>query len=280
MSTVLHVVHTTTFAYPRSVTASYNQARMTPVSGAGQRVRTAAVGVRPTTWSHDYVDYWGTTVTAFEVLEPHARLALRAECTVEIEAQEAPAETVPWTVLGGERVLDGHAAFLADTSTTAVPDDVAALALDIAGGMDPHDAAEAICLAVRDRIEYVPGVTTAHTPAGEAWAARQGVCQDMAHLCAGALRSVGIPTRYVSGYLHPDEDSVIGQTVAGESHAWVEWWTGSWYGFDPTNRRPAGEDHVVLGRGREYRDVAPLSGVYAGAGDSELAVTVETTRVG
>ncbi|MFB7886603.1 transglutaminase family protein [Cellulosimicrobium cellulans] len=102
----------------------------------------------------------------------------------------------------------------------------------------------------------------------------------LAHLCAGALRSLGIPTRYVSGYLHPRPDAVTGETVAGESHAWVEWWVGGWYGFDPTNRRPAGRDHVALGRGREYLDVAPLKGVYAGTGGSELDVSVEVTRLG
>ncbi|MFF2267498.1 transglutaminase domain-containing protein [Cellulosimicrobium cellulans] len=278
---VLQVVHTTGFSYADDVTASYNEARLTPSSGRGQRVLSATVDVRAETWSHDYVDYWGTTVTAFEVLEPHRELVVRAESTVEIEERRGPAvAAVSWTELGGDRVLDAYAAFLGDTPTTAVPDDVAALALDVAGGRDPQAAAEEICLAVRDRLEYVPGVTTAHTPAREAWDARQGVCQDLAHLCAGALRSLGIPTRYVSGYLHPRPDAETGETVAGESHAWVEWWVGGWYGFDPTNRRPAGRDHVALGRGREYLDVAPLKGVYAGTGGSELDVTVEVTRLG
>jgi len=279
VSSVLRVVHTTAFEYPEPVTASYNEARMTPVSGGRQVVTAAAVRVHPTTWAHDYTDYWGTTVTAFEVLEPHTRLVLRALSTVEVDEQAPPGRSATWTELGGDRVLDAYAAFLADTPTTTVPDDVAALALDVSAGLAPHDAAQAVCLAVRDRLEYVPGVTTAHTPAREAWEARQGVCQDMAHLCAGALRSVGIPTRYVSGYLHPRPDAAAGEAVEGESHAWVEWWAGGWYGFDPTNRRPAGRDHVVLGRGREYRDVAPLTGVYAGAGGSELDVTVEITRV-
>ena len=71
---------------------------------------------------------------------------------------------------------------------------------------------------------------------------------------------------------------MVGETVTGESHAWIEWWTGAWRGYDPTNRRRAGLDHVVLGRGREYEDVAPLKGVYAGAAASDLEVTVEITR--
>ncbi|WP_265522076.1 transglutaminase family protein [Oerskovia flava] len=278
---VLRVVHTTTFDYAGPVTASYNEARMTPLSGQAQRVRASSVQVHPTTWTHGYVDYWGTEVTAFEVLEPHTRLRIVADATVEVAEPRPPVPdgSTSWSHLGGETALDAFAAFLTDTPTTSVPDDVAALALDAAAGLEPHPAAEAICREVRDRLDYVPGVTTAHTPAREAWASRKGVCQDMAHLAIGALRSVGIPTRYVSGYLHPRSDAATGETVEGESHAWIEWWVGRWYGFDPTNRRAAGSDHVVLGRGREYRDVAPLKGVYAGAGGSTLDVAVEITRI-
>jgi transglutaminase-like putative cysteine protease len=122
------------------------------------------------------------------------------------------------------------------------------------------------------------GVTGVHTTAAEAWSGRRGVCQDIAHLALGALRSVGIPARYVSGYLHPKPDAAIGETVAGESHAWVEWFCGSWRGFDPTNLIDIGDRHVTVGHGRDYNDVAPLRGIYAGPSSSSLFVTVEITR--
>ena len=93
------------------------------------------------------------------------------------------------------------------------------------------------------------------------------------------LRSRGIPARYVSGYLHPQPQAAIGTAVKGQSHAWVEWWCGDWIGYDPTNRKPVGRQHVVIGRGRDYDDVAPLKGVYHGAPASHLGVTVEITRV-
>ncbi|MCL1869174.1 MAG: transglutaminase family protein [Promicromonosporaceae bacterium] len=277
--TVLQVVHTTRLDYAGPVTASYNEARMRPVDDRGQRVRSARVDVNPHTWTDEYTDYWGTTVTTFEVLRPHDQLTIVAEAVVE----RAPVPGHPlvwsWSELGGDVVLDAYAAFLSPTPTTQVPDDVAALALATAAGLDPVEAAEAICLAVRDRLEYVPGVTSVHTAAAEAWTARKGVCQDMAHLAIGALRSVGIPARYVSGYVHPRSDAGVGEAVQGESHAWLEFWTGDWAGYDPTNRRPVGNDHVVVARGREYGDVPPLKGVYAGAGSSALDVTVEITRV-
>ncbi|WP_207211765.1 transglutaminase family protein [Promicromonospora panici] len=281
--TLLKVVHTTLFDYASPVTDSYNQARMRPVHDARQTVRSASLSTSPTTWSASHTDYWGTSVTAFEILRPHTQLQIVAEALVEASGYSAggrPAGDVPgWEDLASEPVLDAHAAFLAESPVTMPPSDLAALALAAAGGLDPDGAAEAICLAVRDRLEYVPGVTTVHTPADEAWEARKGVCQDMAHLALGALRSVGIPARYVSGYVHPEPDAGIGEPVQGESHAWVEWWTGEWVGYDPTNRKFVGGDHVVVGRGREYGDVPPFKGVYAGAGSSTLAVTVEITRV-
>ncbi|QAY71496.1 transglutaminase family protein [Xylanimonas protaetiae] len=277
---VLRVVHTTTFDYGGPVRASYNEARMRPVDDERQRVRSARVDVQPHTWTDEYVDYWGTAVTSFEMLSSHERLTIVAESVVERGPAPAPALAWSWADIGGESVLDAHAAFLAPTATTDVPDDVAALALEAAGGLAPTAAAEAVCLAVRDRLEYVPGVTAVHTPASEAWAARKGVCQDMAHLAIGALRSVGIPARYVSGYLHPRGDAPVGETVLGDSHAWLEFWTGTWTGYDPTNRRFVSTDHVVVARGREYGDVPPLKGVYAGPGPSALEVEVQITRIG
>jgi transglutaminase-like putative cysteine protease len=82
----------------------------------------------------------------------------------------------------------------------------------------------------------------------------------------------------VSGYLHPRPNAEIGETIAGESHAWVEWFDGAWRGFDPTNQIDIGERHVMVGRGRDYSDVAPLRGVYDGPHSSQLFVRVEITR--
>ena len=105
------------------------------------------------------------------------------------------------------------------------------------------------------------------------------LAQDIAHLALGALRSAGIPARYVLGYLHPKLDAAIGETVTGESHAWIEWFcNGQWRGYDPTNLIDIGDRHVLVGRGRDYNDVPPLRGVYAGPFGSKLFVSVEITR--
>ena len=101
----------------------------------------------------------------------------------------------------------------------------------------------------------------------------------MAHIVIGALRSIGIPTRYVSGYLHPSVDPVIGEPVSGESHAWVEWWDEGWRGFDPTNDTEPGDRHVIVATGRDYNDVKPLSGIFSGSGTSRMFVDVQVTRL-
>lgn len=274
----LRIVHTSSFRYTDPVVASYNEARMTPLSHPGQTVLESRLDIQPQTWAHDYRDYWGTHVTAFEVLAPHTSLVLTAEHVVEVVERPSSAPPVGWDVLHGPEVRDRLAEHLADTATTDAPPEVVDIARRAAAGRDPADAAEAVCLAVRDELEYIPGVTTVHTPAAEAWVTRTGVCQDMAHLALGALRAVGLPARYVSGYLNPDSSGRVGATVTGESHAWVEWWTGEWTGYDPTNRVRAGEHHVVLGRGRCYDDVPPLRGIYAGPQTQDLVVEVRITR--
>jgi len=274
----LRVVHTSTFRYASAVLASYNEARMTPLSQAGQTVLETSIDVQPHTGWFEYRDYWGTAVSAFEVLTPHESMVVTAEHLVEV-AERPPVRTpAGWETLRGTDLRDRLAEFLSDTKTTAPPEDVVELAHRVAADLAPSEAALAVCEALRDEMEYIPGSTTVHTPASEAWAKRAGVCQDLAHLVSGALRSIGIPARYVSGYLHPDTDIDWGTTVLGDSHAWVEWWVGEWFAYDPTNRAVVGDHHVVLARGRSYDDVPPLRGIYAGAGTQEAVVQVQITR--
>src|ERR1700690_4661216 len=100
-------------------------------------------------------------------------------------------------------------------------------------GLSPDGAAEAISARVREHVTYLPGATGVRTNAQEAWDKGQGVCQDMAQIAVSLLRAAGLPARYVSGYLHPDPKAEPGAAVAGQSHAWVEYWTGEWVACDP-----------------------------------------------
>ena len=145
--------------------------------------------------------------------------------------------------------------------------------------MPPDEAAGAISSRVRERVSYMPGATGVRTDAQEAWDKGQGVCQDMAHVTVALLRAAGLPARYVSGYLHPDTKARPGSTAVGQSHAWVEYWAGSWAALDPTSGAPVGERHVVVARGRDYADVPPLKGIYHGPPESAMDVKVEVTRL-
>ena len=276
----LRIKHMTGFHYKGDVTASYNEARMLPASTDGQLVLFSNLDILPISSQHSYVDYWGTRVSSFEILTPHKELALTATSLVEVRPREHPVHKLAWDELAiAASAATEYVEQLGQTRRTQPPAEVAKLAADIfAESNDPCDTALRICTMIGESVEYMQGVTGVHTTAAEAWAGRRGVCQDIAHLALGALRSVGIPARYVSGYLHPKPDAVIGETVAGESHAWVEWFCGSWRGFDPTNLIDIGDRHVAVGHGRDYNDVAPLRGVYAGPSSSSLFVTVEITR--
>jgi transglutaminase-like putative cysteine protease len=277
----LRIVHSTGFRYGGEVTASYNEARMLPVPGGRQLVLHANLDVHPVSSQHQYTDYWGTRVLAFDVLAPHRELTITASSLVEVLDEPHPSTGMARTELDAVVQRSGeHIQQLWQTPLTAPPASVVELAEAARESAedDPCATGLRICAEVGDAMEYVSGVTGVSSTAAEAWGSRKGVCQDIAHVAVGALRSAGLPARYVSGYLHPGADAAIGETVVGESHAWVEWFCGTWHGYDPTNGLPIGDRHVRVGHGRDYTDVAPLRGVYAGAAASELFVSVSITR--
>lgn len=279
----LRIVHVTGFEYDDLVSASYNEARMTPQTSAHQTVSHSRVDVSPYPWAQSYRDYWDTMVTAFEVLGPHRELTVTATSVVRTGARAAPEVPggIGWEELADPVLLDELAEHLGITPRVRPPSDLAdkAHAL-VADGASPREIALAVARLVHDEVAYLPGSTDVHAEAATAWEQRSGVCQDIAHLMVGALRSVGVPARYVSGYLLPKSDPAVGEEVHGESHAWVEWWDGAWTAYDPTNDQPPGERHVTVATGRDYADVRPLSGIYTGAGTSRMFVDVQMTRLG
>jgi transglutaminase-like putative cysteine protease len=274
----LQVEHTTRFTYSKDVPGSYNECRLLPTSDSRQQVLSARVVPDPVTWRQEYVDYWGTRVVSFESNSDHRVLAVVAQLDAVVSDPPAP-PTAGWDVVRDPQARDRYGELLVPTTRSAPGEELAALAADAAGDLAPSQAALAVCRLVRERLTYRSGSTGVQTLATEAWAERQGVCQDFAHLAVGALRSVGVPARYVSGYLHPRSGAAIGERVTGESHAWVEWWAGEWFGFDPTNDVPAGRFHLAVGRGRDYGDVPPVRGIVAGGGKAQLKVEVAVTRV-
>lgn len=274
------VKHVTGFRYSGPVMASYNEVRMLPVRDNSQVVFNSKLEITPRPASHEYQDYFGTRVVMFEILEEHRALEIVSTTVVELRPTHQPSEQLSWDQLSGsiERSLELRDAVIIG-KRTQVPADLVKSAKKIAAASDgPADAAKHICALIHKSMKYQFGVTGVQSNAAEAWAKKIGVCQDFTHLVIGALRSVGIPARYVSGYLHPQVEPRIGQPVVGESHAWVEWYAGEWVANDPTNNLEFPDRHIVVARGRDYDDVPPLRGVFAGSGESELFVQVEITR--
>ncbi len=291
----LLIVHRTVLTYPDTVTTSYNEVRMQPSDEPGQAVLSARLEIDPFEGVLSYVDYFGTRVAAFDVHRPHRHLAVTATTTVEtfppmeswpgaVPPGSPPpvATTAPmsWQDLADSHCEDRFEEYLTPTPLTALDDELTGIADDIKrDSSTPSEAAATVCEWVHSTLTYETGATGVSTSAVEAYLARRGVCQDLSHLAIGMLRSMGVPTRYVSGYLHPGGTIEVGKAVTGESHAWIEWFDGSWNRFDPTNLRAPGQAHVVVGRGRDYRDVPPVKGVYAGPDATGNDVTVRVTRL-
>lgn len=280
MSWRLEIRHTTAYSYDRPVLASYNEARVTPATTSGQAVIEAELDIKPASVLFRYIDYWGTTVHAFDLHDPHASLTVTGSAIVETGAgNRAPSARLRWGELGAPAVADRFYELLAP-SRYVDPGAFSDVALAIRSECaTPARALPAVTEWVHDQLGYQPGLTHADTSAVEAWKAGLGVCQDFSHLSIGVMRAMGVPARYVSGYFYPGTGAEVGATVTSESHAWAEAWLGGWVALDPTNRVRVGERHVVVARGRDYADVAPLRGIYSGPPGSSTKVAVELRRL-
>jgi transglutaminase-like putative cysteine protease len=273
------------YRYSGPVFDQHNVLRVTPATTPLQRVRGFRVVVEPSARTRTYSDYFGTEVVEFNVPGEHERLAITAEGEVVNEQPSAPPDGAweltkadVYTARGGEFLLrsddepgNGGLAELRD-----------AIAADT-----PRETLEALCRVVPDRFEYKPGATFVGSTVDDLLEGGAGVCQDFVHLSLILLRDAGIAARYVSGYLFAASGNGSGNSVEVNTHAWVEaLMPGAegeeavWVGADPTNRKLAGEEHVKIGHGRHYGDVAPIRGVYRGAGGAAgHEVNVRMTRV-
>lgn len=277
----LRITHRTGYRYAAPVVASFNEVRMTPVTADGQMLLSHQLQVSPRASVQAYTDYWGALVQSFDVQEEHEMLEIVASSLVDVPYGHPSTPGLDWSRLRDASVLDRWGEFLVPTELVddASADEArAGIVQQLADLPTPALAVRGAIEAVRDRIRYDDSATGVTTTAAQAWEIGAGVCQDYSHTLLSILRGLGIPSRYVSGYLH-DEEEQQGRTVVGESHAWVEVWNGGWEAHDPTNDRRVGSAHVVVAKGRDYADVPPLKGIYAGGLSESLGVSVEITQL-
>lgn len=281
MTSRLAITHTTTYRYDAPVTSSYNEARLEPRSDHSQAVLSWVLDVRPAARVDRHVDYWGTVVHHFDLQLPHTDLTIVGRAVVETGISEPGPGKASWGELDNPSILDQFDEMLSPTATVDLDDEIRATAAELrASSPTPAAGAEAAVAWVHDRVGYAAGVTDVSTTATQVLAGRTGVCQDYTHLSLALLRAMGIPSWYVSGYLHPHPDPVVGEPAVGESHAWVAAWTGRVWPLDPTSLATVEDRHVRVATGRDYNDVMPFRGIYAGGGGGQdLAVAVEVTRL-
>lgn len=274
MSWRLRVTHSTSFQYESEVSASFNEARMSPINTPDQFVISHDLKINPFASVFNYVDYFGTAVKSFDVQTPHTYLEIVSQSLVETSLPTVGNLNASWDELQQVELREDLREYLDFTSLV----DPISPDFELRLQKTPLDAIHFLNTAMRDRISYTPGSTSVYSPASEAWEKRAGVCQDFTHASISLLRSAGIPARYISGYLY-NGSGEIGEEVVGESHSWVEAWVGHWLPFDPTNGNPVAEDHILVARGRDYHDVSPLKGIFSGGRSRKIEVKVSLTRI-
>ncbi len=275
----LQIDHVSCYNYSGVVHSSYNELRLTPLSTLWQQLLDLRVEVSPRAPIFTYIDYWGSQVHAFDIHAPHEALTVVARSLVESSGQRWDESDMGWDSFGRDDVRNQFAEFLEPTSCVPSDERLQAIGSGLSSLASPSAAAADAIKWVGESLTYRSGTTGVHTSAIEAWDGGSGVCQDFAHLSLALLRSMGIPARYCSGYVYPDGDNRLGERVAGESHAWVEYWVGDWVAMDPTAGGPVDAGHVLVARGRDYTDVVPLKGIFHGGPTSSMEVEVFLTRL-
>lgn len=282
-------LHRTRYDYGEDVPVSHHLVHLSPRAHPRQRCRRSLLTVGPTPAVRcDFGDYFGNPVSYVAVQEPHRHLEVSSE--IEIEVRPPPpfdAEvTPPWDelrhlarALAGADEATNIGQFVFDSTLIRCTRDLAEYASpSFRRGRPIGEALIDLNRRIYKEFAFDPTATTVATPLAEVLEKRRGVCQDFAHLGVGCLRSLGLPARYVSGYLRtlppPGKARLIGADV---SHAWLSAWIGGdrWLDLCPTNGRLVDADFITLAWGRDFDDVSPVRGVILGGAHQGLQVSVD-----
>jgi transglutaminase-like putative cysteine protease len=256
----LHIRHETRYRYERPVKYSVQSLHLTPRRDLSQRAlswQISAPGRRV-----EQVDPYGNISHLLTIEEPHREIQIVVHGVVETADTEGRQDDGPLSPL----------AYLAPTALTTPNDELRAFAADaLQQSKDPRTRAHRLSEAVCDAVKYKSGTSDVRDSAAVAFKSGEGVCQDHAHVYIASARAVGIPARYVSGYLY------TGDSSDAASHAWVDVWLGAeigWQSIDVTHKRPAVRNYCRLAVGRDYLDAAPVRGVRQGGGGEKMEANV------
>lgn len=283
--------HRTEYDYTGLVDECHNEARLLLRDADHQRCVRSLLDIEPEPQVYrERRDFFGNRVAYFGIQERHNRMVVTATSDVEILPppsvdfsrsqawEQARPQGADWAKMEG-----GHAHLFALDSLLVEASAAARQYAEIScsPGRPLLEVAHDLMGRIYQDYTYVPGFTAVTTPLDEVMQHRKGVCQDFAHVAIACLRSMGLPARYISGYLEtlppPGKEKLVGSDA---SHAWFAVFEPDmgWFEFDPTNNRMAGEQHLRAAWGRDFADVSPLKGVLYGSGKHVMKVSVDVIR--
>lgn len=283
------ITHRTDYRYAQPVDLAHHLIHLRPLDGPWQRVLSCSLECEPRPAErHVDVDHFGNALERVLLDRPHQRFSIVAESEVEVRVPVI-APTAPWeqvraalaaAAIGRDPSVPQSVCELMGDSSFAPSDPMLAdyAMPSFPPGRPILEAVMDLTRRIHDEFAYDPTATDIATPVQQVMRDRRGVCQDFAHVQIGALRSLGLAARYVSGYLRteppPGQARLRG---ADASHAWVSAWCGAagWVDVDPTNALLVADDHIVIAHGRDFDDVSPVRGVLFGGGAHDLAVSVD-----
>ncbi len=287
---LIQVSHVTRLSYSEPVVEAHSELRKSPVNTGLQRIIAHKLEVTPPARVRSFVDYFGSDVRYFNVLEPHDVIEVRAASIVETSdaiccGPSYDLDPRPWT----EKQVE----FLEWSACVPQIEEYGEITHRVESGLDGEDFVGALGElggTFHSLFRYDPMATDVDSSPHELFMKGGGVCQDFTHAMLGVLRSASVPCRYVSGYIYdPAQEERDGAALGPEtlrgsaaSHAWVQAWHAElgWVGVDPTNDRLVDWQYVRVAVGRDYSDVQPLSGVFIGDARQTLEVEVEVNRIG
>lgn len=271
------IKHITRYTYPSPVIDSANQVMLFPINDEQQEVKKHELIITHHPAVEIFTDYFGNKTGIFSVIKPHTELTIQSNIEVITKEVLLPgSDAVPetqWDNLVMIREQFPYMDFMLQENFEA-HDEVATVVKSMMNEtVSPFAAAQQMSAFVYNSFEYKKGITSVETQVDEIWRLKAGVCQDFAHILLVMLRLVGIPARYVSGYICPKNHELRGE---GATHAWVEAYIPfyGWLGLDPTNNCIVSDRHVRLAIGRSFTDCTPVKGTYKGSSEHKLEVSV------
>lgn len=272
---VFKIQHVTKYSYNRPVKESVNQIRIYPIASEMQEILKHEVNITTDPELFFFIDYWGNRCADFSLLQSHRELTIDSRMIVRTTGQDfIRLVDSNWDELA-ENVQENF--YLLELTR---PDEVKVNAAlqEIIDSFQHKEKTimqivEACSGYIFNEFKYIKGITTIETTVDEILEHRSGVCQDFAHVLLQLLRTMGIPSRYVSGYICPNKNGMRGE---GATHAWIEAWIPKlgWTGIDPTNNVWATTHHVKLAAGRNFNDCTPMKGTFKGIAKQTLSVYV------